>query len=75
MRISAGHRTTANVLASKAFTASMATVEQMAACDYVGIGFGNKAADKVARAGWHTTKSKFVDDPLIGKLPMAVECA
>lgn len=44
------------------------------ACDYVGIESGNKVADKVAKAGWHTTKSEFVDAPLIDELPMAVEC-
>jgi len=74
MCISADHRTTANVLAHKAFTVSMATVEQLVACDYVGSESGNKAADKVPRAGRHTTRSEFVDAPLIGKLPMAVEC-
>ena len=72
--ISEGHKTTANILARKAFTVSMATVEQMVACDYVGIESGNKAADKAPRAGRHTTRSEFVDAPLIGKLPMAVEC-
>ena len=74
MCISEGHKTTANILARKAFTVSMATVEQMVACDYVGIESGNKVADKVAKAGWHTTKSEFVDAPLIDELPMAVEC-
>ena len=74
MCISAGHKTTANILARKAFTVSMATAEQAVACDYVGIESGNKVADKVAKAGWHTTKSEFVDAPLIDELPMAVEC-
>ena len=74
MCISAGHKITANILARKAFTVSMATAEQTVACDYVGIASGNKAADKVAKAGWHTTKSEFVDAPLIDELPMAVEC-
>ena len=74
MCISEGHKTTANILARKAFTVSMATAEQTVACDYVGIASGNKAADKVAKAGWHTTKSEFVDAPLIDELPMAVEC-
>lgn len=55
MCISAGHKTTANILARKAFTVSMATAEQAVACDYVGIESGNKAADKVAKAVWHTT--------------------
>ena len=49
--ISAGHKTTANILARKAFTVSMATADQMAACDYVGIESGNKVPDKVAKAG------------------------
>ena len=74
MCISAEHKTTANILARKAFTVSMATAEQMVACDYVGIESGNSVADKVKKAGWHTTKSEFVDAPLIDELPMAVEC-
>ena len=72
--ISEGHKTTANSLARTAFTVSMATAEQMVACDYVGIESGNQVADKVVKAGWHTTKSEFVDAPLIDELPMAVEC-
>ena len=74
MCISAGHKTTANILARGAFTVSMATADQVAACDYVGIESGNHVADKVGKAGWHTTKSEFVDAPLIDELPMAVEC-
>ena len=74
MCISAGHKTTANILARKAFTVSMATAEHVVSCDYVGIVSGNRVADKVARAGWHTTRSEFVDAPLIDELPMAVEC-
>ena len=72
--ISAGHKTTANIQARKAFTVSMATADQMVACDYVGIVSGNKVPDKFARAGFHATKSEFVDAPLIDELPMAMEC-
>ena len=57
MCIGARHKTTANILARKAFTVSMATAE-----------------DKVAKAGWHTTKAEHVDAPLIDELPMALEC-
>jgi len=46
----------------------------MAACDYVGIVSGNKEPDKFAKAGFHATKSQFVDAPLIDELPMALEC-
>ena len=34
--LSAGHKTTKNILATRAFTVSMATVDQVAACDYAG---------------------------------------
>lgn len=74
MCISAEHKTTKNVLARKAFTVSMATADHVAACDYVGIVSGDKTEDKFARAGFHATKSEFVDAPLIDELPMAVEC-
>jgi len=72
--ISAGHKTTANILHSKAFTISMATADHVAACDYVGIVSGNRHRDKFARAGFHATPSVFVDAPLIDELPMAMEC-
>ncbi len=72
--ISADHKTTENILLKKAFTVSMATADQMVACDYVGIVSGSKVPDKFARAGFHATKSEFVDAPLIDELPMALEC-
>lgn len=72
--ISAGHKTTKNILTRKAFTVSMADEEHVAACDYVGIVSGNKVPDKFARAGFHATKSEFVDAPIIDELKMAVEC-
>ena len=68
------HKTAENILARKAFTVSMATARYMAACDYVGIVSGNKEPDKFAKAGFHATKSEFVDAPLIDELPMALEC-
>ena len=72
--ISADHKTTENILARKAFTVSMATANMLAACDYVGIVSGCKEPDKFAKAGFHATKSEFVDAPLIDELPMALEC-
>lgn len=72
--LSAGHKTTKNIVISKAFTVSMATEDYAAACDYVGIESGNKVPDKMDRAGFSTEKSAFVNAPLIKELPMAVEC-
>lgn len=72
--ISEDHKTTENILARKAFTVSMATARYMKECDYVGIVSGNKVPDKFHKAGFHATKSEFVDAPLIDELPMALEC-
>jgi flavin reductase (DIM6/NTAB) family NADH-FMN oxidoreductase RutF len=72
--VDAEHKTAANVLARKAFTVSMGTAQYVTACDYVGIVSGNKEPDKFAKAGFHATKSEFVDAPLIDELPMALEC-
>ena len=72
--IDSTHKTAENLMARKVFTVSMATASQVAACDYVGIVSGTKEPDKFARAGFHATKSAFVDAPLIDELPMALEC-
>ena len=48
--------------------------EHAAAWDYVGIESGNSVPDKVARAGFHVTKSEHVDAPVIDELPLALEC-
>ena len=68
------HKTAANLMARKAFTVSMATADYVTACDYVGIVCGNKEPDKFQKAGFHATKSEFVDAPVINELPMALEC-
>ena len=72
--VDSSHKTAENLIARKAFTVSMATAKYMAACDYVGIVSGNKVPDKFAKAGFHASKSEFVDAPLINELPMALEC-
>ena len=68
------HKTAENLLARKAFTVSMATAKMMTACDYLGIVSGSKEPEKFSKAGFHATKSEFVDAPLIDELPMALEC-
>ena len=68
------HKTTDNLRKRGAFTVSMATEDQMTACDYVGIESAKKVPNKFEKAGFHATKSEFVDAPLIDELPMALEC-
>lgn len=61
------HKTTRNLAVTGAFTVSIATEDTVIPCDYVGIVSANDA-------GFHATKSKFVNAPLIDELPMALEC-
>lgn len=72
--LSANHMTVKNILETKAFTVSMGTAAQVAACDYVGVVSGNKVPDKFSKAGFHATRSEFVNAPLIDELPMTLEC-
>ncbi len=68
------HKTTDNILLNKAFTVSVADVEHMTACNYVGIVSANKEPDKMEKAGFTTTKSEFVNAPVINELPLTLEC-
>lgn len=72
--LSEGHKTTKNILKTKAFTVSMATAEYVTSCDYVGIVSGNKEPEKFTKAGFHATRSEFVNAPIIDELPMTLEC-
>ena len=72
--VDSDHKTADNVTARKAFTVSMATAEHVAACDYVGMVSGHKDPNKFTKAGFHGTRSQFVDAPLIDELPMSLEC-
>lgn len=68
------HKTTDNIMLKKAFTVSMGTAEQVAACDYVGIVSAKDVPDKLQKSGLSPVKSKTVDAPLFQELPVALEC-
>lgn len=68
------HKTTENLLVSKAFTVSAADVEHLVACDYVGLVSGGKEPEKMEKSGFTTTKSSFVNAPIINELPVTLEC-
>lgn len=70
----ADHKTTENFARTGAFTVSMATEATVTGCDYVGIVSANDVPDKFEKAGFHATKSTYVNAPLIDELPMALEC-
>lgn len=68
------HKTTDNIKLQKEFTVCVADAPNVVAADYVGIASGNDVPNKLEVAGWHTTKSEFVNAPIIDELPIALEC-
>ena len=68
------HKTAENLITKGAFTVSMATLDTLVACDYVGIASGNDAPEKIGKTGWHTVKSEYVNAPYFEELPMTMEC-
>lgn len=73
--ISPDHKTARNILEKKAFTVSIGDENHVAQCDYVGIVSANSTPDKLAKAGFTTSRSEFVDAPVINELPMCLECS
>lgn len=67
------HKTTKNILATRAFTVSMGTADRernvtmQVSCPAI-------QPDKFAHAGFHAVKSAFVNAPVIEELPMTLEC-
>ena len=68
------HKTTDNIKKTGAFTVSFATAKTVVPCDYVGIVSANDVPDKLLRAGFHVSRSEFVNAPVIEELKVAVEC-
>lgn len=68
------HRTTDNIMKTRAFTVSVADVEHTVAGDYVGIVSAKKDENKMEKAGFTTVKSEFVNAPIINELPLVLEC-
>lgn len=67
------HKTTDNLELKKAFTLAFATKETAKISDYFGVASGNNE-DKIAKAGVHVVKSKYVDAPIIEEYPLTLEC-
>ena len=72
--IGEGHKTTQNILKTKAFTVSIADRDHMDVADYFGIATGNKTPDKFERTGYHAVSSSRVNAPVIDEFPVAMEC-
>ncbi len=72
--LTATHKTTKNILQTKAFCVSTANVDNVIPADYVGIVSGNKTFDKLKNTNWEYEKSKFTNAPVITSLPLSLEC-
>ena len=68
------HKTTQNLLKTRAFSVSIADRNHMDAADFFGIASGNKMDDKFERTGYHAVKSEFVNAPVIEEFPVVMEC-
>lgn len=72
--LSATHKTVKNLLKTKAFTVAIADSKNVVPADYVGVVSANNVPEKIAKTGWHVTKSEFVNAPVIEELPLVLEC-
>lgn len=68
------HKTTSNLLKSKAFSISVANVKNVVACDYVGVVSANDEPKKFEKAGWTASMGQVVNAPIINELPLTLEC-
>ena len=72
--IDADHKTTKNIMETKAFTVNIANVANMETADFFGIATGNKMPDKFERSGCKAAKSEFVNAPILTEYPVSIEC-
>ncbi len=68
------HKTTQNLLKTKAFTVALADRAHMDVADFFGIASGNKMDDKFERTGYHAVKSGHVNAPIVEEFPVVMEC-
>lgn len=67
------HKTTENLLKTKAFTVAFATKKTEVIADYVGVASGFKE-DKIKKAGLTFEKGQFVNAPVFNEFPLTLEC-
>ena len=68
------HKTVKNIRKRKAFTVSVANAKNVVAADYLGMVSGNNIHDKLSSSGLTSSKSDYVDAPIINEFPICMEC-
>ena len=74
LNISDEHRITENIRKRKAFSVSLANVDNLVPADYVGIVSAKQVKDKFEKTKWHAHTSEIVDAPVLDDLPYSMEC-
>lgn len=74
LNISDNHRTTENIRKRKAFTVSLANVDNIVSADFVGMVSAKKDPQKFEKTHWKAHKSEVVDAPILDDLPYCMEC-
>ena len=74
LNISGEHQTTKNIRKRKAFTVSLANVDNLVPADYVGMVSAKHVKDKFLKTKWNAHKSDIVDAPVLNDLPYSMEC-
>ncbi len=69
----AKRKTLKSILHSGAFTVGYPSIDQIAEADWIGMASGYEH-DKIAEVGWTTTKSEFINAPIINELKLTIEC-
>lgn len=68
------HATTENLNANGEFTVAFATVDTLAASDFVGIVSAKNNPQKMEKTGWNVVKAEKVNAPVFTDFPMTLEC-
>ena len=72
--LGSNHKTTQIIRKTGAFTVSLGEVKHQTACDSLGVVSGKDCPNKLEKAGFTTTKSQFVNAPIINELSVTLEC-
>ena len=68
------HKTVKNIKERGAFTVSLVNQKNLKEADYFGIVSGNNTPNKFEKTNLTTTKSEYVDAPIINEFPVVMEC-
>lgn len=74
LNLTESHKTVKNIRERKAFTVSIANAKNVVAADYLGMVSGNNTPDKLSSSGLTSSKSNYVDAPIINEFPICMEC-